>query len=84
MSAAAGYLGCDLCLASIDGQITQVQYSPGAFVYGETQVRVTPERRRLRDVQVCAECSTHLRMLVTRLIEQRGRPARQTPGRASG
>ncbi len=84
MSSSGEYLGCDLCLATIDGQMTQIQYSRGAFVYGESQVRVTPDSSRLRDVQVCATCSTYLTGLLSYLIEERGRPARPVPRAVNG
>jgi len=78
VSTASGYFGCDLCLATIEGQVTQVQYSRGAFVYGESQIRVTPDRSRLRDVQVCGVCTDHLRGRLAYLIAERGRPARSS------
>jgi len=84
MSIARGYHGCDLCLVVIEGQMTQVQYSRGAFVYGGTQIRVTPDRSRLRDVQVCTDCAAHLRGRLQLLLDERGRPARQQPGSAIG
>lgn len=84
MSTSPGFLGCDLCLMAIEGQMTQIQYSHGAFVYGQSQVRVTPDPSRLRDVQVCATCSSYLSSLLAYLIEQRGRPARPLPQAANG
>ena len=70
-----GYLGCDLCLATIEGQMTHIQYSRGAFVYGQSQVRVTPDPSRLRDVEVCSSCAAYLGGLLAHLIAERGRPA---------
>ena len=84
MSLSKGYLGCDLCLLTVDRQMTQIQYSRGAFVYGNTDVRVTPDPSRLRDVQVCVDCSSYLRDLMQYLIDHRGRPARPHPSRADG
>ena len=84
MSAAGDFLGCDLCLMAIDGQMTEIQYSRGAFVYGQSQVRVTPDPARLRDVQVCANCAGYLRSLLNHLIEERGRPARPQASSATG
>ena len=84
MSVSRGFHGCDLCLVPIEGQMTQVQYSRGAFVYGTTQVRVTPDPARLRDVQVCTDCAAHLRGLMAQLLEQKGRPARRQRDASTG
>ena len=64
--------------------MTWVQYSPGAFVYGSTEIRVTPERSRLRDVYVCTECAASLRGRLAMLIEQGGQPARAYRDAAGG
>jgi hypothetical protein len=84
VSATSGYLGCDLCLRTIEGQMTEIQYSRGAFVYGQSQVRVTPDPTRLRDVQVCTACSGYLSSLLDYLIAQRGRPARPASASPGG
>jgi hypothetical protein len=77
------YRSCDLCLLTLGQQMVQIQYSHGAFVYGDAHFRVTPESARLRDVQVCINCATHLRRVMDHLIEYRGRPARG-PAEAAG
>jgi hypothetical protein len=45
--------------------------------------RVTPEPARLRNVQVCINCITRRRRVMTNLIDYRGRPARK-PAEAAG
>lgn len=77
MSTVKGTAGCDFCLIALDGQLMQVQYSRGAFAYGDTQLRVTPDSTRLRDVRVCATCAEYLARRMDHLIAHRGRPARE-------
>jgi hypothetical protein len=77
------FSACDICLAAIGSQVTEVQMSPARMVQLTEEGSIAHHTTGLRSLRLCVPCGDYLVAGFERLLDAYGR-AQPERGRLAG